>query len=557
MSLRPWQQEFVRHCRALSPTNKRIIVHAVPAAGKGSVPYLLYAHAPRSMVDAVCHVVPRLNLRAQSETVPGFLVDHFGATGMRQPIIRAADNQVPFRRGADGYAICWDSIGEAPSLHLQEFRLARYALIIDEPQMLGEGVAKALAPLVEHASCLSMMSGTFSRGDRKRIPFLPYKNTPTGEMIDYGADGWMTVNYTRREALRDRAILPIEFIRRDARAKFVKGGSVRHFDSFSELETEEDQRAGLYAVLSEQGGWQIAQEMVAAWARHRQSVPSAQALIITHSQQQAREYRQRLQVEHPGVTIRIAISDEPGSQAALNRFRTSKGEILITVGMAYVGFDAPRISHIALLTYVRQRAWIEQAISRGARIAPDAAYGMQRCLVFTPDDPLLLTIIRAIEADQVEALTEAKEEGIGEREVAPRERQETTVIDVNLTHTRAHELNVVELTHDLSERLLHAATEDGISGTPSQLLHTFNKAFGLDPLVFAATPPLIGVREQETILRNKIEHRCRAIDGQRAIPFGATNGDILRQFRKPRGQMSVPELAQVLAWLDQTYPLAA
>ena len=87
------------------------------------------------------------------------------------------------------------------------------ALIIDEPQMLADdGVtARALAPLIDAAGLFIIMSGTFMRGDRKRIPFLPYKATPAGEMVDYEAPGWTTIRYSRRDALRDKAILRIEF----------------------------------------------------------------------------------------------------------------------------------------------------------------------------------------------------------------------------------------------------------------------------------------------------------------------------------------------------------
>jgi HNH endonuclease len=108
--LRPWQQEFVRLCDIISETNRKIIVRAVPASGKGSVPYLLLGHAPRSEVLYACHVVPRINLKTQSETPPRWLLDYFESSGLRAPSIRASTNITPFRRGSDGYSICWDSI---------------------------------------------------------------------------------------------------------------------------------------------------------------------------------------------------------------------------------------------------------------------------------------------------------------------------------------------------------------------------------------------------------------------------------------------------------------
>lgn len=556
--LRPWQQEFVQVCDKISPANRQIIVHAVPASGKGSVPYLVMGHAPRSMVQAVCHVVPRLNLRTQSGSPSPWLQKYFLAAGMRPPTIRAADNITPFRRGADGYAICWDSIQSEPDLHKQEFEnVGGYALVIDEPQMLAaDGVtARALAPLVERAACLVMMSGTFIRGDRRPIPFLPYKTGPEGEIIDYAADGWTTIRYARRDALRDKAILPIEFTLRDARARFVKGGTAHEFTSFAELDSEDDQRAGLYAVLSDHGGWDIAQEMLIAWNRRREVVRSAQALIVTHSQSSAKDYRERIKRLFAFADVRIAISDMPGSHDTLKEFRKGKGDVLITVGMAYVGFDAPCISHIALLTYIRQRAWIEQAISRGARVDSSIPYASQRCVVFAPNDVMLREIVRAIEAEQEEALVDP---GDGEGGGAPGEREQTVVLDVALTDTEAHELNVVNLTAELTGRFAKAMADNGITGiTPGQFLHTMNAAFGADPLPFVSNVPVVGIKEQEDVLRDKIEMRCRATDASRGLPFGTTNGEMLRHFKVPRPGMSIEQLTLALAWLDRNYPLAA
>lgn len=557
--LRPWQQEFVRVCGEISPANRQIIVHAVPASGKGSVPYLLVGHAPRSMVQAVCHVVPRLNLRTQSGSPSPWLQKYFLAAGMRPPTIRAADNVTPFRRGADGYAICWDSIQSEPDLHWQEFEnVGGYALVIDEPQMLSaDGVtARALAPLVEKAACLVMMSGTFMRGDRKPIPFLPYRTDPEGEVIDYTADGWTTVRYARRDALRDQAILPIEFTLRDARARFVKGGTAHEFASFAELDSEDDQRAGLYAVLSDHGGWDIAQEMLVAWDQRRRSVPSAQALIVTHSQPAAKDYRERIKRLWPAADVRIAISEMPGSHDTLRDFRKGKGDILITVGMAYVGFDAPCISHIALLTYIRQRAWIEQAISRGARVDPSISYAAQRCVVYAPNDMMLRVIVREIEAEQEETLVDPGNSPDRERGPTP-ERDQTVVLDVALTDTASHELNVVSLTAELTGRLAKALADNGLTGTPAQLLHAMNATFGADPLPFVPNAPVMGIKEQEDILRDKIEMRCRSTDASRGMPFGTTNAEMLRHFRVARPSMSIEQLTQALAWLDRNYPVAA
>jgi hypothetical protein len=210
-----------------------------------------------------------------------------------------------------------------------------------------------------------------------------------------------------------------------------------------------------------------------------------------------------------------------------------------------------------LLTYIRQRAWIEQAISRGARVDPGHPYEAQRCVVFAPNDPLLRTIVSEIEAEQEEALAE---EGRPREGGTPPERQQTVVIDVALTDTQAHELNTVSLTPESSALYARAArnlAQQGFSGTPVEAFHAFNGAFGADPMPYASSAPVMGIREQEDVLKGKIEERCRATDARRLVPFGTTNGDMIRHLKLSRTQMSLAQLALALDWLDRNYPIAA
>ena len=280
-------------------------------------------------------------------------------------------------------------------------------------------------------------------------------------------------------------------------------------------------------------------EMLAAWQSRRQMMGTAQALIVTHSQPAAKDYRERIKQVYPAPACGWGLR-RTWMHRTLNGFRKGQGDILITVGMAYVGFDAPCISHVALLTYIRQRAWIEQAISRGARVDPHHPYEMQRCVVFAPNDPLLRSIVGEIEAEQEEALAEDGPPGPPR---PPLERQQTVVLDVALTDTQAHELNTVSLTPELSERYARALAQQGISATPVQMFHAFRNAHGADPMPYASTAPAMGIRDQEELLKGRIEERCRATDGRRGVPFGTTNGDMIRHFKLSRTQMSLEQLA--------------
>src|ERR1035437_8478525 len=65
--------------------------------------------------------------------------------------------------------------------------------------------------------------------------------------------------------------------------------------------------------------------------------------------------------------------------------------------MAYEGLDCKPITHIACLTNIRSKPWIEQMLARATRHDPHAGpWEKQVARVFVPDDPLMKVILRRI-----------------------------------------------------------------------------------------------------------------------------------------------------------------
>jgi superfamily II DNA or RNA helicase len=552
---RPWQRELI--AELVQMRNTRMMLDISPGGGKGSTGYFIGAYAPRDRVNAVCHVAPRTNLRDQAGDRPRWLADYAQREQLWLPEIRPTENVPPLRRGSYGYATTPQSILANPALHYQEFERAKYALILDEPQMMpADGQwSRAMQGLIDRAALVVLMSGTFSRSDGKAILLAPYAHSSLGDTVDFQHPDWTTLRYRRVDALGDEAILPIEFKTFEAGAEFFRSEAVS-FKTWGDLIGEQEQRAGLYAVLTHEAGRAIADRMLDDWQNHRQTHRSAQALIITHSQPEARDYLKRIRERYPGVDARVAISDEKASADTIRRFCRGDGEVLITVGMAYVGMDACAISHIALLTYVRQRTWIEQAIARGVRVDPIAGpYRSQRCRVYAPGDPLLKEIIEAIEREQEEALKDAdgmacRIEGDERKAVV---NSDTIVFSSDLGDAQSHEMNIVSLSSEMTGMCERAIEQAGLSITPVELLKVHNAMMGIEPFTYQTVAPQINVRDREDQLRKAIEQRCRLLDSQRGVAFGATNADTLRRFRKPRPEMNSAELMQVWTWLQTAF----
>ena len=126
-------------------------------------------------------------------------------------------------------------------------------------------------------------------------------------------------------------------------------------------------------------------------------------LVVAPDQATARRYTALLQ----GSLVRaqavaLAISDERDAAERIARFRLRpEPAVLVTVGMAYEGMDAPEVNHVACLTQIRSVPWLEQMVARATRFIPHGGdYERQRAVIYHPDDPLFRRFRRAIEADQ-------------------------------------------------------------------------------------------------------------------------------------------------------------
>src|SRR4051812_47551817 len=68
---------------------------------------------------------------------------------------------------------------------------------------------------------------------------------------------------------------------------------------------------------------------------------------------------------------------------------------------AYEGMDCPEITHVACLTHIRSRGWLEQMVARATRFDPlGGSYERQRAVVYHPDDPMFRSFRTAIETEQ-------------------------------------------------------------------------------------------------------------------------------------------------------------
>jgi len=536
---RKHQEQFAAICHNIrtgqTPHLRSLICSITPGGGKSMLPVIAAGELIGAVADRICWVVPRRSLQQQAEGE--FLKPQFRQLLGHSHAIRRSTNEFDPCRGLAGFATTYQAIGMSNAHLVDEFRHRRYILILDEPHHIEEGGAweAALAPLVQRAVLTVYMSGTLERGNRKRIAFLPYTGSYEGEIVDlYGGEGSSAISYSRRDALLDRAILPIHFELMDGTAEWIGRDGETYSTQLSEA--AKDTAEALYTALKTQFADQLLDDTTAHWAAHRKTYPRSKMLVVTANIEDAKKYVAHLR--HAGIKAAIATSDDSAQAAAnIEHFRSvglkKSLDALVTVAMAYEGLDVPSITHIACLTHIRSRPWIEQMIARATRFdEPAGPWEEQMAYVYVPDDRNMCAIIQHMQDDQITALKQMKEaeEGLDPLPSATERRQpeeRNSIVPVGSQGLRRRSNRVGQLS---------------LYGEPQA----------------PPRPPERTPSQQEAEMRDKIQKYCKQVDLLRfEKKWGETNRRVVTYFQKPRTQMTLEELNRVMAWLEQNYPLAA
>ena len=419
-----------------------ILAAVTPGGGKSLLPVIAAARLiAAGVVERVCWVVPRDSLRLQAEEA--FADPAWRAALPHALSVRAADNTPDPSRGFAGYITTYQAVAAAPDLHLAEFRRFRTLFVVDEVHHLpalaevdpaaaaqveagAEDVAsawsRALLPLFECAAMRLLLSGTLERADGRGILWLPYRKGRKARTreVELGASGWAVVGYSRKQALAERAVLPVTFGALDGEASWRdETGLELGPHRLAGSHPDETTRPALFTALRTGFAEALLREAFIAIrdlrAKRREErglSPAASArglgklLVVAPDQAAAKRYlaviRSWIPTAQAERVAQIATADTPGAHAVLAGFRLRpEPSILVTVAMAYEGLDAPEVAVVAALTHIRSRPWLEQIVARATRVDPHGGrYEEQQALVFHPDDPLFAQFRRRMETEQ-------------------------------------------------------------------------------------------------------------------------------------------------------------
>ena len=259
MNLRTHQAETARLADAIAAGApiRTIYESVTPGGGKSALPGILADRLFGRVADRILWVVPRNSLRDQGEgDFPEW--SHYR--------IRAAGNEADPCRGVEGYVTTYQAIVADPARHLDNLSDGRrWILFMDEPHHVLAGGAwdQALAPLRARAVLNVYASGTFARGDGQPIAGIEYGPDGLPALRTFGDAA--LVRYSRSDALKEGAIVPVYFRHLDGRAEWEDvDGTRRETDS---LARGDYAAAALFTALRTEYAYELLDECVTDWWR--------------------------------------------------------------------------------------------------------------------------------------------------------------------------------------------------------------------------------------------------------------------------------------------------
>ncbi|MBI9093117.1 MAG: DEAD/DEAH box helicase family protein [Desulfobacterium sp.] len=535
MGLRKHQAEFNNVIDGIISGSgvTKIILSVTPGGGKSLIPPMAGRLIMAGLADAIAWVVPRQALQDQGER--GFL-DPFPRHFLKHNLtIRSSTNDLNPCRGTNGFVTTYQALGvDTNRVTAQEFSQRRYVLLLDEYHHVEKNGIwhESLKPLVDRAAYVVLMSGTLERGDGEPIAFTPYRNNkPFLEDTQDTA----VIRYTREDALRERAILPLYFHLSDGQFSWKdRKGAVTSIPSFEGIKPQ-DKIGALYTALNTDFSKQLLHESVFHWQRCKRLNPRAKLLIVTADYKRAKEVTEMLQFAMR-LPAEIATSHKSKeAHAAIKRFKGAGLDVLVTIAMAYEGLDVPPVTHICCLTQIRSVPWIEQMVARAVRIDKAAGvYELQRAYVFAPRDPDFKKVVGRIEHEQVAAL-----------------KIKLSPVDDGI--------EVAVIPDEPGEGGGEGMGSD-ITPLDGALTGTSEKVVGLDPqqdLFEFQEPeePIETVKEQETRLRQEISAHVNRFAFEHRYKSQKINSELKKHMGAPRNLLELSRLESLLTHVKKYYPL--
>jgi len=305
-------------------------------------------------------------------------------------------------------------------LHLRWARqhAGEFLLIADEAQYCGAqddeedagapAAGKFIEQIAEHAAHVLLLTGTAERSDGRQLVLCDdrYKAGPRDRLhlqpdVTASYSDGITFGYLRQF---DAAIL-------DAGIRLKSGVE---YDLSMASSQPPGERAALASVLRDPAVWKPLCDLTVRRLRAAKRVKKEhRALIACIGISDVRQVVDYLSRKYPELKIAKAVSVDGGAAlTALEDFKSNPYDILVSVRMAFIGYDCPEITVVGVLTNYRDLGHLTQLVFRGGRVWKEGGPFNKQCLhLIVPDDQAMQRFIVYLRNEQARGLSQRDGDG--------------------------------------------------------------------------------------------------------------------------------------------------
>ncbi|MEZ4617710.1 MAG: hypothetical protein R2867_19650 [Caldilineaceae bacterium] len=437
-----------------------------------------------------------------------------------------------------GYVSSYQSLCADPTAHRRFARrhAGRLAIVCDEAHYLGEKLygsgdttqaAKILADLDEFTAFKLVMTGTPYR--RRRQPHHLCRVQRAGA---HQAD----IELTYGDGVVQGFLRPFDATLFDGKLyqarQRQRNGQARYETEEIELRYTNQQ---LTKVATDPHFWELAARHAFEKVKELQEIwPRYCGIAGCANQAHAREVLAYLQ--GLGARCLLAVSDDSNAHDNLRAFKSGSWDMLVTVGMAHVGYDHKPIAVAAVLNGIREFNWLDQFTMRAGRMLPNRPKEEQTAWIFGINDRAMRKYVTTKRVEAQRAIKLFEDAG-----------------------GAGNSANVVYTGGDGPRLLYHGITLDGISGIGFGH-NGYSTTFEEDAPEITPEEDNEPERFTEKEQREQLRRRRQGLVSQYAgKTLGQVNGETIRQvnatllqrFGKPVNQCSPDELVRQIGWLEE------
>lgn len=342
-----------------------------------------------------------------------------------------------WRDDFDGISITYQILSNPVNVEFLRRKVNKGTLlIVDEIHHAGDNKSwgDGVRSVGDSCGFVLALSGTPTRSDNNRIPFVRYQGTDDNK-YELVADYY----YSYAQSVADRYCCPIRFHRKKGIVTTASDIYELNYDS-----GEESARRALNRALEVQPSgpcyvWNMFEDAVKKLSEINDRRGGNYAgLVVCNTIADATALYERICMVYGQGFAEIVTSEDKQASAKINDFKDSAIPWLISVNMVSEGVDIPRIRAIVYATNVSTSLFFTQVMGRGVRNSKHRPNDVDTCHAFIPDYRAIVDIANDIEnqithvVEEIEKETKAEGEYIEEgREKRGLLRLEDLIIDVN------------------------------------------------------------------------------------------------------------------------------